>query len=327
MTSDVFDLWEKTIDFCDVLFYDVILIGMTSWDEKNSTEPRKSSSNNNELAQNDTTSVIENGSTPIACDVTGRKSRKGIGGAKPKNREQFIKRAKEIHGDSYDYSLVEYINNRTPVTIICKIHGKFYQTPSNHTGCKHGCRKCGNRRMGRLYAHTNHEFVKMAKKRHGNFYDYTKVEYVANNIAVTIRCPNHGEFMQIPQTHLNGSGCPKCTHRISKPEQEFLTFCGVDECDRQKYVGKYLVDGLVGNVVYEFLGNYWHGNPRKFDPTDIHPVIKKPYGEIYRKNFEKFDNLTQLGYTIRYIWEDKWKEWKRRNFIEPSEIEHYNKQY
>lgn len=323
MTSVVFGLWEKTTHFCDVLFYDIILIGMTTWDEKNSTELRKSFLNSNEFVQADTTSATKNASTPKVCNVTGRKLRTGIGGAKPKTREQFIKRAKEIHGNLYDYSLVDYINNRTPVTIICKVHGKFYQTPSNHTGCKHGCRKCGNQRMGRRYAHTTRKFTKMAKKKHGNFYDYSGVEYIANNIPVVIRCPKHGIFTQIPQTHLNGSGCPRCTRRVSKPEQEFLTFCGVSESNRQKYVGKYLVDGLVDNVVYEFLGNYWHGNPRKFDPSAVHPIIKKPYGEIYQKNFEKFDNLIQLGYSIRYIWEDKWTDWKRRNFTEPNEIEKY----
>lgn len=56
-------------------------------------------------------------------------------------QEEFIRRVKEVHGDKYDYSLVEYVNVRTPVAIICRRHGVFYQLPSGHMkGC--GCEKC-----------------------------------------------------------------------------------------------------------------------------------------------------------------------------------------
>lgn len=55
--------------------------------------------------------------------------------------EEFIKRAREVHGDKYDYSQVIYKNNRTPVIIICKKHGPFLQSPSNHLRDQ-GCPKC-----------------------------------------------------------------------------------------------------------------------------------------------------------------------------------------
>ena len=57
-------------------------------------------------------------------------------------QEEFIAKAREVHGEKYDYSKVEYINNRTKVCIICPIHGEFWQTPSNHL---HGyeCKECG----------------------------------------------------------------------------------------------------------------------------------------------------------------------------------------
>lgn len=58
-------------------------------------------------------------------------------------QEEFIKRAKEVHGDKYDYSLVKYINTYTPVKIICPIHGVFEQVPESHVNKKHGCPKCG----------------------------------------------------------------------------------------------------------------------------------------------------------------------------------------
>ena len=64
------------------------------------------------------------------------------------------------------------------------------------------------------------EFIKKAKKVHGNKYDYSKVNYVGNKIEVTIICPEHGEFEQTPKGHLRGQGCPKCNggvvHKLRK---------------------------------------------------------------------------------------------------------------
>lgn len=64
-----------------------------------------------------------------------------------KTTEQFIIEAKIIMGDRYDYSKVEYINNETNVCIICKQHGEFKQSPSNHLKGK-GCPKCGKIKAG-----------------------------------------------------------------------------------------------------------------------------------------------------------------------------------
>ena len=55
--------------------------------------------------------------------------------------EEFIKKAREVHGDKYDYSKVEYVNAQTPVVIICPKHGEFLQRPSHHTDGR-GCKKC-----------------------------------------------------------------------------------------------------------------------------------------------------------------------------------------
>lgn len=53
-------------------------------------------------------------------------------GKKKKTKEEFIKEARKVHGDKYDYSKIEYVNNSTKVKIICRKHGEFWQTPSNH---------------------------------------------------------------------------------------------------------------------------------------------------------------------------------------------------
>lgn len=83
----------------------------------------------------------------------------------------FIARAREIHGDKYDYSKTKYSNRKSKVTIICPKHGIFKQAAYSHLrGC--GCKKCSNK--NKL---TTEEFIKKAKDIHGNKYDYSKTKY------------------------------------------------------------------------------------------------------------------------------------------------------
>lgn len=56
--------------------------------------------------------------------------------------ESFIQKGKEVHGDKYDYSKVNYIDSITPVCIICPKHGEFWQKPNLHISSHCGCPKC-----------------------------------------------------------------------------------------------------------------------------------------------------------------------------------------
>lgn len=120
--------------------------------------------------------------------------------------EDFIEKAKSIHGNEYDYNMVEYINNRTKIKIICAKHGVFEQSPANHTHCKlkQGCPECGKSKTKKV------TFLEDAKIVHKNKYDYSKVNYSGCKEKVIIICPTHGEFLQKPDNHKRGSGCPKC---------------------------------------------------------------------------------------------------------------------
>jgi len=130
----------------------------------------------------------------------------------------FIERAKKVHGNKYDYSLVDYINNSTKIKIICPIHGIFEQTPYSHLLGKI-CFTCS--RYSRRYTST--KFIKKAKQIHGDKYDYSLVEYVHNAIKIKIICPNHGIFIQLPSNHLNRkSGCPQCTGLTILTITEFI---------------------------------------------------------------------------------------------------------
>lgn len=126
------------------------------------------------------------------------------------NNDSFVKKAICVHGCKYDYSKVNYINNREKVCIICPEHGEFWQDPHNHLKGK-GCPECG-KEINKPKKYTTKSFISEAIKIHGNKYDYSQSEYVDMNTKVKIICPIHGEFFQTPYVHLNGSDCPKCSH-------------------------------------------------------------------------------------------------------------------
>lgn len=123
--------------------------------------------------------------------------------------DDFIRKAINIHGNKYDYSKVDYINNSTKVCIICPKHGEFWQTPNNHLNGQ-GCYFCGIEKVSKIYSKDTDWFINKSACIHNNKFDYSKVEYINNHTKVCIICPVHGEFWQSPNVHLNGHGCPKC---------------------------------------------------------------------------------------------------------------------
>ena len=130
----------------------------------------------------------------------------------------FLIKAKKVHGDLYDYSKVQSVMSTGYVTIICKEHGEFSQRANSHTA-GNGCMKCFL--QYKLRSNTN-DFVEKAKSKHGSKYDYSKVSYVTNRTKVEIICPKHGSFFQTPFSHLiNFNSCPKC--RESNGERTLST--------------------------------------------------------------------------------------------------------
>jgi len=128
-------------------------------------------------------------------------------GRKPKKQEKFINDAMEKYGEKFDYHLVEYINNKKGVRIICHIHGEFLQSPSKHLKGVYGCRKCAPKGT-KL---TNKEFISRAKAVHGERYDYSETKYTLNKNPINLICIEHGKFtLSSAGNHLKGHGCQKC---------------------------------------------------------------------------------------------------------------------
>lgn len=123
--------------------------------------------------------------------------------------EEYIQKAKEVHGVKYDYSKTLYISSREPITIICPIHGEFTQSTRAHlNGC--GCPKCGNKLKSQQKKLTQEIFVDRCNEVHNYKYDYSKAVYTNKRDKVIIICPIHGEFEQCAGHHMRGQGCPEC---------------------------------------------------------------------------------------------------------------------
>jgi len=202
--------------------------------------------------------------------------------------KEFIKNAKEIHGNKYDYNLVKYKNNFTKIKIICKKHKHiFEQKPNNHIIQKQGCPKCNG-----TVKRTNDVFIKDSIKVHGDRYDYSLVDYINNNTKVKILCKEHGEFSQSAKCHINRSqGCPKC--RKSKCEETILKTL---KDNNIKYITQKKFDGCKDkntlpfdfylpeyNMCIEYDGiqhfepiEYW-GGLKNFEYIQKHDKIKNKY--------------------------------------------------
>ena len=246
------------------------------------------------------------------CDINNRKT----------TQKEFITQAIKVHGDKFGYEKVNYVNNHTKVKIYCKKCKRyFYQTPNGHLKGK-GCKNCdiNNRKT------TQKEFITQAIKVHGDKFGYEKVNYVNNHTKVKIYCKKCKKcFYQTPNSHLKGRGCPFCVHIITKPELEFLKYCKVPNkpSNRQVKIKRYNVDGIIRSKkeVFEFLGSIHHGDSRIYKRTDIHPIFKKTYGELYDYTIKRFNHLIELSgrdYIIRYVWGRDWDLYKKGLLSKPN---------
>jgi len=137
--------------------------------------------------------------------------------SKKKSIKDLINDFKNVHSDRYDYSLVEYKNNKTKVKIICNKHGVFEQIPSDHLNGS-GCKKCSILNKPQCTTSMSFDyFLKKANKVHDNRFDYIKCNIKNNKTKMCIICKEHGKFYQSIVNHLNGSGCSKCKYeKVSK---------------------------------------------------------------------------------------------------------------
>lgn len=161
-----------------------------------------------------------------------------MGRATKITQEQFITRSSLLHNNIYTYGNVVYVNAKTKVSITCRKHGSFMQTPSSHVS-GHGCLQCYQERAAL-------KFLDRAAEIHGDRYDYSRVEYIGCFDKICIVCTQHGDFWQQPNAHIGKQqqGCPHC-HR----ERENARLATISRQMGEEFASK-------SDVVHECKYNY-----------------------------------------------------------------------
>jgi len=240
-------------------------------------------------------------------------------------QSQWIELATAKHGNTYLYHKVIYINSQTDVCVVCTKHGEFQVSPACHLGGT-GCRKCGIERSiaSKLYTEADTlEAFTNARILHNDHYEYIRIFRDEGRLMIELRCPIHNIISQRLDHHLHGHGCDRCIPKHSKQQIEWLQYCSIshpgirhaENYGEYRIPGtKYKADGFDDtdtNIVYEYHGDFWHGNPLVFNPLDINPRTNTTYKLLFEKTNTKIAEIKKLGYKVVEMWERDWELGKK----------------
>lgn len=228
-------------------------------------------------------------------------------------KETFIIKADIKHNNFYDYSFVEYKNNKTKVKIICPKHGIFEQRPNDHLNGQ-GCTVCKKEKLSLLKKFTKDEIILKANNIHNNLYNYNLIEkYNGYDDKIKIICSKHGVFEQTPHNHLNGQGCPMC--KIDKLAE-------INSLSKEVFLNK---SNIIHNNFYDYSLVNYNGNKNKVKiicPT--HGVFKqRPNAHLFgcgcpkcntSKGEKKILNYLNEN-SISFIYQKRFDECKYKNVL------------
>jgi len=222
-----------------------------------------------------------------------------------------------ITNESYDIQLLnrditrleDVKNNYTPIKHQCNICSHIWKAKTNDVTSIHktGCAKCS----GKLPITNEIYDIRLIGR------NITRVEHVKNNhTPINHNCNICNHIWKAAPNSVTSSktGCPKCSKLISKPEIEWLDSLNIPNDPEHRQVvlkigkNKFKADGYdsITNTVYEFNGDFWHGNPKIFNPNDINPRTYKTYGTLYEETLQRRQLILDAGYHLVEIWESDW---------------------
>ncbi len=150
------------------------------------------------------------------------------------NKDQFVDRAKSIHGNRYDYTNSVYTKSKNKILIRCRVHGDFSISAGDHIQKKEtGCRKCAMVKISRLKKLSQEQVINQFIEKHGNRYCYDNFKYLGNAEKSEIICKIHGSFLMTPTDHKSGNNCSKCSKVYVRSYDDVIA--EANEIHNQKY--------------------------------------------------------------------------------------------
>ena len=214
----------------------------------------------------------------------------------PHSLEIFVDKAKNRHKNRYSYEKVNYINSKTKVVIICSIHGEFEQVPNSHLRGS-GCNRCGMEYRHKLTSLTTAQFIEKANEVNEYKFDYSKAIYKNYQTPIIITCILHGDFEQLPASHLYGVGCPTCGGTRKLTTDEFISKAKKKQLRLYDYSKtKYINTSEKVEILCDKHGSFWQ-TPENHLQGQGCPICKESKGEGLIRQFlctEKINFLPQL---------------------------------
>ena len=219
----------------------------------------------------------------------------------------------------FDFSKSILVDMKTPMTIICPEGHEFSTTPSYHISdnSKGGCSECAHINTSMRNSYSHEEWIEKANNVHDNYYTYLRTVYTGSGDKVIITCPEHGDFLQDPGSHLSGSGCPTCgiirsrEAKIYSEEdiQDIITELTIQYYNKYKY-GKIFRDEngrLIIEVICELHGLFTQRLDHHRNGHGCSHCLNKTQSIV-----------TEYLLTLNLNGEDKWLEWNPKWLINPE---------
>lgn len=218
--------------------------------------------------------------------------------------EQFIEKAKSIHGDKYSYDKVIYKNSNTKIVITCDIHGDFNQQAGSHLQGI-GCPNCKADKLRDIKLSNTNDFIEKARAIHGDRYDYSDTIYEKSKKKILIICPVHGEFIQHAGSHLRGVGCPNCKESkgekliseiLDKYNIKYIREYKIPNTNTRFRYDFYLPDH---NLLIEFHGGQHFFPVEFFGGVEVFNYTRK--NDAFKKEIAKLINIRLIEITYLHL--------------------------
>jgi ribosomal protein L37E len=211
------------------------------------------------------------------------------------SRDQFIANCIAVHGDRYDYSLVDYKNTKTDIKIICRVHGVFTQTAGRHTHAKAGCNACGYTKASVVRITDWDKRLSDFREIHGDRYEYDGSSYTKRKAKMRMICKTHGDFMQSPCRHYRGDGCPSCSIRGGfRPYEDGFVY--VIESDDKAFVKIGVANDAMARIKFLKWITPFDISMRSFflkHGADVLALEKKARANLMSAGFRGFNGATE----------------------------------